>query len=309
MRPRAAAPLLIALLLLGAWPRQVLAQGDGDEAARALFIEGSKLGKQGRWEEALARYSSSLKLRPAPLTRYSLGVAQRETGHLADALASFRLFLAEAQTTATLPYVPPAQAALAELRMQVGKLALVVGPRTMDGLTLTLDGEAIEQAPLRDIDPGSHEIIARAPGFQEGSARFQARAGVLSSLTLTLIPSGGVLAPPSASSRAARDAGLAPRPVLSFALLGGGGALLLTGTIVGLVAVKHAGDAPTRNGPEARSARSMGIAADVLVGAGLITAGVGVVLLLTQRAAPAAPKGAVRVSVDALGSPGLALQF
>jgi hypothetical protein len=295
--------------MIGAWPRQLLAQGEGDEEARALFIEGSKLGKQGRWEEARARYSASLKLRPAPLTRYSLGVAQRETGHLADALASFRLFLAEAPSTATLPYVPPAQAALAELRTQVGKLALVVGPRPMDGLSLTLDGEAIEQAPLRDIDPGAHEIIARAPGFQEGSARFVARAASLSSLTLTLVASAGALAAPGASSQAARDTGLAPRPVLSFALLGGGGALLLTGTIVGLVAVKHAGDAPTRNGPEARSARSMGIAADVLAGAGLITAGVGVVLLLTQKAAPPAQKGAVRASMDAPGAPGFALQF
>lgn len=304
VRRRAAAPLLLALALLGAWPRQLLAQGEGDEAARALFIEGSKLAKQARWEEARSRYAASLKLRPAPLTRYSLGVAQRETGHLADALASFRLFLAETQSTATLPYVPPAQAALAELRMEVGRLALVVGPRPMEGLTLTLDGEAMEQAPLRDIDPGAHEIIARAPGFQEGSARFVARAAALSSLTLTLAPTGG-----AAPGPASLEVGLAPRPALPFALLGGGGAVLLTGSIVGLVAVKQAGDAPTRNGPEARSARSMGIAADVLVGAGLITAGVGVVLLLTQKTAAPAQKGAVRVSMGPPGSPGLALQF
>ena len=61
----------------------------------------------------------------------------------------------------------------------------------------------------------------------------------------------------TAPGPASREVGLAPRPALPFALLGGGGAVLLTGSIVGLVAVKQAGDAPTRNGPEARSARSI----------------------------------------------------
>ncbi|MEO7329742.1 MAG: hypothetical protein ABI193_14275 [Minicystis sp.] len=280
----------ISLLLLGGWPQAALAQKDPDETARALFIEGAKLGNQGRWGEARANYAASLALRPAPLTRYSLGVAQRETGHFADALASFRAFLAEATTPATTPYVQPAQAAVTDLLTQVGRLSLVSSPASIEGLRLTIDEQPVERTREWEIDPGPHQIVARAPGYGEQTTRFHVKAGALTTLSLTLIPSASpALAPKEA------------RPLLPFVLFGAGASFLVAGTVVGLVAVKQARDAPTRGGPEARSAHNQAIAGDVLAGAGLVSVGVGVVLLLTQGRG-LAQTGTMRVSMDERGA-------
>ena len=113
-RSSAARALLLAagLLSVGA-PRAVLAESADDvETARACFLEATRLGKQGRWKEASEMYARSLQLKPAPLTRYSLGVAQRESGRLADALASFRTFVKEPSTPSSAAFVEPAHAAI-----------------------------------------------------------------------------------------------------------------------------------------------------------------------------------------------------
>ncbi len=308
---RPALLVALALLLSGGWTRESFAQGDGDATARALFIEGAKLANQGRWSEALTRYAASLQRKPAPLTRYSLGVAQRETGHFAAAIASFRAFLAEAPTAATTPYVQPAQSAIVDLLALVGRLALTVEPAEIDGLTLTLDGDPIGAEPVRDVDPGPHEVTARAPGFRERSTRFLARGGASSTLTLTLVPLTALGPRTEVGGSVALAPPLAPKatlPVLPLVLVGAGGGLLLTGAVVGLVAVKQAGDAPTRGGSEARSAQSKAIAGDVLAGAGLVTLGVGIVLLLIHTR-PAPPRaGSTRISMSEIGS-GLSLHF
>src|SRR5262245_8834476 len=98
------------------------AEGPADvAAARELFQEGSKLAQAGRWAEARDRYERSLRLKRAPVTLYSLGVAQRSTGQLVEALENFRAFLAEPSSPATLPYEAPARAAVDELERRVAR--------------------------------------------------------------------------------------------------------------------------------------------------------------------------------------------
>src|SRR4051812_9948895 len=94
--------MALAAALAWASPQLATAETTTDvENARALFVAATKLGKEGRWREARDLYARSLQLKPAPLTRYSLGVAQRETGRLVHALNSFRAFLAEPSTPTT----------------------------------------------------------------------------------------------------------------------------------------------------------------------------------------------------------------
>jgi hypothetical protein len=70
--------------------------------------------------------------------------------------------------------------------------------------------------------------------------------------------------------------------------MGVGGGLFIGGISLGLVGVRQASQAPTQDGPDAHAARTKGIAGDVIAGAGVATAGVGLVLLLTSgRSRPA----------------------
>jgi hypothetical protein len=295
-------------------PRSASAESAADvEAARAFFIEGTRLGGEGRWKEARELYARSLQLKAAPITRYSLGVAQRETGRLADALGTFRAFLAEPSTAATAPYVGPARAAVTALEASVGLVTVRIQPHPIDGLTLAIDGQPVPpsvEAP-REIDPGAHEIVAQAPGFLRATGRFSVAAGRGASVALTLVRvaiAPGVHPMPPLAGSLGPMAGAPPPPpasparTLPIVLMSLGGALLGAGVTVGLVGVAQASHAPTSDGPDASAARVKGIAGDVLGGLGIATAAAGLVTLLVQGRSTQAQVGAVQVS-------GLGLRF
>jgi hypothetical protein len=290
----ARALLLAAGLISTGAPRVVRAESADDvETARAYFVEASKLGNQGRWREAREMYARSLQLKPAPLTRYSLGVAQRETGRLAEALQSFRAFLSEPATPATTPYIAPATSAIAAIEAGVGRVTIAVEPLRVDGLTLTIDGNpapAVSEGP-REMDPGLHEVVARAPGFRAAKASFMAVAGSAARVALALVPLPGtapvvaVRGDSQAPAPVAEASGPEPeRPstVLPIVLMGAGAGLCVGGVSLGLVGVRQASEAPTRDGPDASAARAKGIAGDVIAGAGIVAAGVGLLVLLTS---------------------------
>src|SRR3954466_12139883 len=91
---RKLAPPLLLLAMVASGPRAHAQPVDDVAAARDLFREGSKLAEAGSWEAARDRFERSLKRKRAALTLYNLGIAQQETGHLADAIESYRAFLA-----------------------------------------------------------------------------------------------------------------------------------------------------------------------------------------------------------------------
>ncbi|WP_437809661.1 hypothetical protein [Sorangium sp. So ce1078] len=303
---------LAAALLLTTAPRPApaqAAQGTGDvTAARVLFVQGAKFAREGRWEEARALYSRSLALKATPLTRYSLGVAQKETGHLADALASFRAFLAEPATPTTTPYVGPAREAVAALEGRVGRATLDVRPGNIDGLTLALDGKLLRAAPgqVLELDPGAHEVTASAPGFRAAVARFSVGAGGSVEVPLALAPAAAGTAQASAAGRGlpplADSSEESSSRTLPVVVMGVGGGLLAGGAILGLSGLKQAGDARSSTGSDASSARVKGILGDVLGGVGVATVGIGLYMLLNQPA-PSTPKaGSVTPWLSASGA-------
>ena len=313
---RLGAAVLVALLA-AASPRAALAQSGSDvETARALFVEGAKLGNEGRWKEARELYARSLQLKAAPITRYSLGVAQRETGHLAEALGSFRAFLAEPEAPATARYIAPARAAVIALEARVGRLSIAIEPRPIDGLSLTIDGQPVPPASdtPREVDAGAHDVLARAPGFRPGTAHFVVAEGAGATVTITLatttapVGSKALVRPLDIDSPAPINPPPAPAPgrTLPFVLLGVGGAMFVGGATLGLIGVGQASSAPTRDGSAAHAAQAKGIAGDLLAGAGIATAGIGLILLLSRGSA--SPPRAAGSTVSVTGS-GIAVQF
>lgn len=311
------AGLLIGLLQLTS-PRAAIAQTPADvETARALFVEGAKLGNEGRWKEARDLYARSLQLKPAPITRYSLGVAERETGHFADALSSFRAFLAEPETPATARYTEPARAAVAALEARIAHVIIAVEPRPIADLTVTVDGLPIppQSERAREVDAGAHDVVARAPGFRPGNAHLVLAEGGGAAVTLTLAPAAGTALSKSVvrplDTRVVLDP-LPPPPApsrkLPFILLGVGGALFAGGATLGLIGVSQASSAPSQDGSAASSAKAKGIAGDLLGGAGIATAGVGLILLLTGGKSNSTPGSASGPAVSASGS-GITVHF
>ncbi|WP_437969956.1 hypothetical protein WMF04_11940 [Sorangium sp. So ce260] len=303
-RTRALALLVAAAGLLAA-PAPAAAQSAADVAvAREIFIEGSEFAKQGRWEEARERYERSLAIKRAPITLYSLGVAQQQTGQLVEALESFRAFLVEPSAPATKEYEKLAQQAVQELERHVAALELRVSPADVAGLVVKLDGVDVPVAALertRPLNPGDHTVTVSAPGYREARRSIAAAPGSRVVVVLSLdrdASTAGAAAGPRASSALAPPGGAALRAtpdaatvrVLPIALLAGGLTTVAAGVAIGLLGVASASDAPTRDGDAADAARTQALAGDIVAGAGLAAAGAGVLVLVFDRDPAGAPR-------------------
>src|SRR5258706_5408021 len=90
-RPTLAVLAIVSLLLVP--PQRARAESAAEiEEARALFREGSRLAKEGRWRDAEDRFGRSLARKRAAITLYSLAVAEHRTGRLVEAIAHLRAF-------------------------------------------------------------------------------------------------------------------------------------------------------------------------------------------------------------------------
>ena len=226
-----------------------------------------------------SRYAASLKLKRAAITLYSLGVAQRSNGKLAEALESFRAFLFEPSTAATAPYEPLARDAVADLERRVAHVALAVDPPGVPELAITINGEPVAAEALgvpRLVNPGLHKIVASASGYAPTRAWVTSGEGTLQPVKLKLAPVLPVLGAPLAASPAqappAVPATDGPSRAVPISLMVGGGVAVVVGVSVGVAGVKEASDAPTKDGPQARAAKAKALAGDIVTGGGLAAA-------------------------------------
>lgn len=298
--------LSVSCTLLVAGGRVAQAQNAADvAAARELYIEGAALSKEGKWQQAEDRLSRSLQLKKAPITHYMLGVAQQNVGKLVDALENFRAFLAAPEEAATDPLREPAKQAVDALSNRVARVSIAILPADLRSAVVTLDGVEVPRAALdreRLVDPGEHELRARAEGWTEATETFAVEEGGETSVMLMLerLESGapavgpspvavgrGPTAPPPPAEEASGaapgddDSGVPAAPVV---LLVGGAVVAGVGVAVGLVGVGEAEDAPTHDGAEADSARTKSLAGDVVAGVGIAAAAVGLIWLIADAA-------------------------
>lgn len=269
-------------------------------AARAAYLQGQDYGNAGLWVEAEERFRVSAQLRRSPTTLAMLARAQHELGFLVEARESYLAFMAEPASARSAKLEPAALAALAELDRKVAKVVIVLEPGPVVDPAVQLDGVPVAAEKLQQnllVNPGTHEISARAAGRAPARARLVIPEGGSATVTLTL----AAVAPPLASAAAPPRDG--PRRALPIVLMGAGVAVLGAGIAVGLMGFAEARHAPDGLGPEASAARTKGVAGDVLGGLGIAAAGAGLVLLVVDRL-HAAPPG-----VAGLGHDGPWLRF
>jgi tetratricopeptide (TPR) repeat protein len=231
------------------------------EQARALAKEGLSLSRQSRWEEAIAKLERSLGLHRAAFTLYSLGVAYKAAGRPAEALGSLRQFLVERDKQEMKRFEAPARAAVDELQGEVGYLTIRVAPADA---VVRLDGDVVPAAALglpRLSNPGARILSAEARGYRRAMQTVDLARGETREVSLELEP-------------APSDAPVAPGddksafPIAPLVVMGIGVAALGAGIAVGLVGVKRAEDAPTRDGAEAEKAKTLATVGDVVATSG-----------------------------------------
>lgn len=216
------------------WSVTLPAAADDPGAAEALFQKAKTLKEQGKVAEACPLFEESYRLDPAPGTLLNMAACSRLAGKTATAWGQF--------IEAGRAFRRKNDARRAEFAEQQAKeveplLAHVVlkAAKPVAGLVVKRDGAVLTSSSFdtpMPVDPGSHEVVAEAPGFAKVTLKLEA---VARTTTEWVIPELTVAA---ARDTSGSGSGATQR-IAGFVVGGAGLAGLVTGVVfLGLTAAR-----------------------------------------------------------------------
>lgn len=287
------------------------------KAARELFQEAFKDEQEKRYPEALEKFQRVAKVKESASVRYRIATVLAEMGRLRESRDMYRAL------AAAKPSLPPADQEIAdsaaeraaELDKRIPKLAVRVQDDPPPDVRVTVDGSPVPVSSTPrtiELDPGDHVVSATARGSapSEETVTLADGAGEVSH-TVTFTREKPIERPAEPASTSG---------ALPWIAIGGGGALLVTGSVLlilreGLIDdIERAcpnNTCPTRLRDSVESDRSDAKLFGPLGGAfalvGLAAIGAGVYLLV--RSPPASPAAAARIIKPTVSGMRLALTF
>lgn len=274
---------------------QAWAQPEDVGQAVQLRKEGIRFATQGLWHEAHRRLERSARLQPHPETLFHLAKVHAALGQRVEALATYRRLLEFTADPVAQPYVLAARSKIPELEAQVSVLRIVVNPDDALGQVVSLDGRRLTDEQLSaglTIEPGPHQIRVRALDHDATTQDVEVVPGQTTVVTVTLHPvakavrpRAPVLPPTPETSRRPLDEWIA------YGAIGGGSAALAAGGTIGLIAIAQAANAERHETAEADAARDKAVAADFFGAIGVVSLGVGIVMLLNAGSATSPTTG------------------
>ncbi|WP_437899799.1 hypothetical protein [Sorangium sp. So ce124] len=178
LRPRASRAAGIALAVLsvaGALPARAEPSAADRQTARTLLIEGRKKRDAGDVAGAREDFQAAHALVRAPTTGLDLARADEALGRLIEARETAYEVVHLPLGSDEPPVFTQARAAAAtmveQLEARIPSLQLRVEGAPLDQIEARVDGQPIPRAALpypRKLNPGRHEVVVTAPGFQTG---------------------------------------------------------------------------------------------------------------------------------------------
>lgn len=145
-----------------------------DARAADLFKQGRTLMEQGKTEEACAAFFASKELVLKAVTMINLAQCDEKLGKTASALGAYTKGLSLAKEEKNQDRVEIATDGISRLEPKVVRVTFTIPAENADA-TLLLDGEDLPLAVAKKptpIDPGSHTVIAKAPGRVDWTGGF-----------------------------------------------------------------------------------------------------------------------------------------
>jgi hypothetical protein len=286
----------------------------GDKGmAEALFRAAKDLQAEGKVAEACAKYVESHRLDPKPGTILNVATCHDLEGRTATAWADY----AEAATFAARAHQADREKLARSKVDELGKRLSYVTfrfPEVKD-LVVLLDGKALTPASAgtrMPIDPGDHDLDARAPGKAPWTTRVKiaGAAGERTVVVPLLADEGAPAAGPPPPPSAIGDGGGAPRDggiqrAVGWVALGVGVAGAAAGTFFGVRTLSQKStvdehcvgsrcdDAGLRANDGARDSATLSTISFVVGGAALAA---GIVLLVTAPSARSTARSTARSS-------------
>jgi hypothetical protein len=304
MRARGFALVLSSTLAIPVAHAQT--QAENVAAARALGVQGVGLADQGKCAEAIEKLERAQALYHAPSMLARLGECQVQVGQIVRGTENLNRVVREqlppGSPKAYIDAQERARRVLEQALPRIAYLVLHVGPAGIQP-SVTVAGVTIPSALIgaeRPTDPGTHEVVASAPGYLPTKTSVTLAEGARQEITLTLtpdpsaaaapepLPPAPTTATPSTSVVAATPASPPRDKTLAYVLLGVGGAGLVTGGITGIMALSKKGDleCPEDRCPPSQhdtldNANTLALVSTIGFGVGVAGAVAGTVLLLT----------------------------
>jgi hypothetical protein len=275
-------------------------------AARTLGVQGIQLADAGNCDQAIEKLTRAEALFHVPTILGRLGECQVQVGQIVLGTENLNRVIRE-QLSANAPKAfrdaqDRAQKVLVQAQPKIAYLTVKVEPQVAQ-TTVTVGGTPVPAALIgaeRPTDPGTHEVVASAPGYHEAKSSVTLAEGGRQEIALQLEkdPNATVTAAPIGTSPTTPGQSVAPTPAdapkkksntLAYVLLGVGGAGVVIGSVTGLLAMSKKGDlncpqdqCPPTEKNKLDSAQTMANVSTTTFGVGLASAAVGTVLLLVN---------------------------
>lgn len=294
-------------------------------AAEALFTEGKQLAAESRWSEACPKFEASHAADPSVGTLLNWADCLEKEGRLASALLRFRQ--AEEQLRAANdPRGQVAGERRAALEPRAPRLLLRSPSAPPAGLAVHVDGAAIPLEGVaaagveRPIDPGPHAVEIRRGDRVLERRDGEATEGVVFELTLDLaaIDRAHPAPAPAAPGRPPPDEPPSKAPlVVGWILTGTGGAALVTGGVLGILALGEQSDAEEYGACRGTVCAPSGVAASQsagdlaeaaqwvgIAGVGLVAVGITLIATAPSSDEPASSARPAEPTMRLLAGPG-----
>jgi len=316
----AALAIMVALLMKAGIAH---AQVEDQATARALFEQAREMMKARQFAAACPKLEAARKLYISAGILLNLADCYEKIGKTASAWTEF----GEAETVAARTNRPEdaeeARRRKAALQSSLARIVIRVATPTA-GLVVKRDGAVLPDATWGaslPVDPGAHAVNAEAPGFEPWSTSITSKAGKTETVDVPALKASPVAAvtpaakPPETSPAPAAGGGpvvvtstpttpeARPTNVLPWALIGGGGAVAIGGTVLMLVESGRASTARDKNDPAAWDATQtpwkIGLVGAIVGVAGAAT---GAVLLAMHPKDAGSTSGSTAVHAFAWGA-------
>jgi hypothetical protein len=165
---------LAAVVLL---TTRAVAGVEGDPAQQ-LFAQGVEAARQDRWEEARVAFEGAYALSARPVILFNLAGAQSRTGHLIEAVRSYRALSGDAAKD-DAPIRDAAASVLVTMQVRVPQIQLrTAGLSARD--VVEIDGIVVAREHLRNpqqANPGRHTVVVRRGGAARARISFSLGEG------------------------------------------------------------------------------------------------------------------------------------
>ncbi|MCX5748184.1 MAG: hypothetical protein NT062_37475 [Proteobacteria bacterium] len=184
-------PLAHRAVVIGTLLLAIAAPASADPAAEQLFRDARQLLKDGHVDEACRKFEQSQALEPKVGTLLNLGDCQERQGNLATAWEVFLRAKALASRQNDSRAAEAARRAEAVAPRRAFITLVVPRANRVPGLVIKRDATELPES-LWDaavpIDPGSHTIVATAPGHQAVTMTVEVGREAQATATLTALP-------------------------------------------------------------------------------------------------------------------------